>query len=87
MRPINRKPKEIIIMSYITENIPIEADPIEGAHTIGDYENDELQTVTVEYDNGVGTQILYHARPSCKHKIQAQWSGIKCILCNGWYCS
>lgn len=72
---------------YIEENIPIEPDPTEDAYTVGEYDNDELQTIEVEYTNGFSKQILYNARPSCKHKIQAQWSGIKCIVCNGWYCA
>lgn len=29
---------------------------------------------------------LYDADPNCQHEIVAQWSGIKCIKCNGWFC-
>lgn len=72
---------------YIEEEIPIELDPIEDIYTVGEYDNGELQTIEVKYINGFSKQILYNARPSCRHKIQAQWSGIKCIVCNGWYCA
>lgn len=77
---------------YIDEDIPVEEDPCYPAITI-ETENtsDELQTVTVRYVEGTkypgDTQILYHAKPSCKHMIQAQWSGIKCVKCGGWYCA
>lgn len=30
---------------------------------------------------------LYSADPNCNHEIEAQWSGIKCIHCRGWYCA
>lgn len=30
---------------------------------------------------------LYSADPNCEHEIEAQWSGIKCIHCRGWYCA
>lgn len=72
---------------YIEEDMPIEPNPIEDAYTVGDYKNDELQIIEVKYVNGFSKQILYNARPSCRHKIQAQWSGVKCIACNGWYCA
>lgn len=77
---------------YIDEEVPIEEDPCCPAVTI-ECENtsDELQTVTVKYEKDTKhqgqTQLLYHAKPSCKHMVQAQWSGIKCIKCGGWYCA
>lgn len=73
--------------SYINEEIPIEDDPVEEAYTVGDYTSDILQTIKVRYVNSSYEQILFMARPSCKHKIQPQWSGIKCVVCNGWYCT
>lgn len=72
---------------YITGEIPIESGLIRNANTVGEYNSDELQTVKIEYADVLSEQILYNAKPSCKHKIQAQWSGIKCIVCNGWYCA
>lgn len=33
------------------------------------------------------THVLYSADPNCDHEIEPQWSGIKCIHCNGWYCA
>jgi len=30
--------------------------------------------------------ILYDADPDCKHKVEPQWSGVKCSKCNGWFC-
>ena len=72
---------------YLAEEILIEPDPVRDAYTIGEYTNDDMQTIEVEYADGFGKQVLYGAKPSCKHKIQAQWSGIKCTICSGWYCS
>lgn len=31
--------------------------------------------------------VLYAADPECKHRVEAQWSGVKCVKCNGWYCA
>jgi len=31
-------------------------------------------------------QKLYDADPNCKHNIVAQWSGIRCSNCGGWFC-
>jgi len=75
------------MFGYITENLPIEEAQCEDAVTIGKYESDELQTIKVRYCNSSCEQVLYHARPSCAHRIQAQWSGIKCVVCQGWYCA
>lgn len=36
-----------------------------------------IESGLIRNANTVGEQILYNAKPSCKHKIQAQWSGIK----------
>ena len=33
------------------------------------------------------TITLFNADPDCKHYIEVQWSGVKCIKCDGWYCS
>lgn len=30
---------------------------------------------------------LYNADPNCTHRVEAQWSGVKCVKCNGWYCA
>jgi hypothetical protein len=30
---------------------------------------------------------LYDADPNCEHEVVAQWSGVKCSKCSGWYCS
>lgn len=75
------------IPGYIEEDIPIEEAVEEDATTVGGYVTDELQTIYVEYDKSKFIQVLYSGRPSCKHKIQAQWSGIKCTKCGGWYCA
>ena len=29
---------------------------------------------------------LYNADPNCKHNVDAQWSGVKCTKCSGWFC-
>lgn len=29
---------------------------------------------------------LYDANPNCEHEVVAQWSGVKCSKCSGWYC-
>lgn len=75
------------MLGYITENIPIEESSCEDAITVGEYVNDDLQTIKIRYSDSSYEQTLYNAKPSCKHKIQAQWSGIKCVLCCGWYCA
>lgn len=31
-------------------------------------------------------QELWDADPKCEHDVQAQWSGIKCVKCGGWFC-
>ena len=52
-------------------------------------QTDELLKRLNEYSNyGEGKEYdtLYDADPNCKHYIEPQWSGIKCIRCNGWYC-
>lgn len=72
---------------YIDGELLIPDEPTRNATTIGEYENDENQTITFQYDDGLFEQTLYNAKPSCKHKIQAQASGIKCIKCHGWYCA
>lgn len=72
---------------YIDEELEIKEDPIQDAISIGTYETDNLQNVMIEYSDSKFQQILYSARPSCNHKIQAQWSGIKCLVCGGWYCA
>ena len=74
---------------YIEDNVEIEEASIQDATTIGTYANDDLQTIEFKYDkpNSVYAGTLFNARPSCHHKIQAQWSGIKCIACGGWYCA
>ena len=57
------------------------------ATTIGVYNTDKPQTVEIVYDGIETRYVLYDARPSCKHKIQAQLSGgIKCANCGGWFC-
>lgn len=61
--------------------------PFKTATTIGEYDTDKSQTVKVKYDNSGLEYVLWSARPSCKHKIQAQLSGgVKCINCGGWFC-
>jgi hypothetical protein len=30
---------------------------------------------------------LYNAKRTCNHVIELQWSGYKCINCDGWYCA
>lgn len=44
-------------------------------------------TIAFVYPNSDEEHILYCADPNCDHEIQAQWSGIKCIKCGGWYCA
>ena len=57
------------------------------ATTIGLYDTDKLQTIEIKYDGTEIEDVLYNARPSCKHKIQGQLSGgIKCVNCGGWFC-
>jgi hypothetical protein len=57
------------------------------ATTIGLYDTDKLQTIEIKYDGAEIEDVLYNARPSCKHKIQGQLSGgIKCVNCGGWFC-
>lgn len=75
------------MFGYITENIPIEESPCEDAVTVGEYSNNEPQTIKIMYKDSSYEQVLYKGVPSCNHKIQAQWSGIKCKLCGGWYCA
>jgi ribosomal protein L40E len=29
---------------------------------------------------------LYAADPNCKHEVVAEWSGVKCRKCPGWFC-
>lgn len=72
---------------YIDEELEIKEDPVQDAISIGTYETDNLQNVMIEYSGSKFQQILYNAKPSCNHKIQAQWSGIKCLICGGWYCA
>lgn len=74
---------------YITDEIEMPNEPTWNATSIGEYSTDNKQIVTVVYDDGYSCMehILYDAKPSCKHKIQPQWSGIKCIKCGGWYCA
>lgn len=55
------------------------------AETIGTHDKKRC-TIQVRYRNGF-KQILYNADPICKHLIKPQWSGIKCIKCDGWYCA
>ena len=58
-----------------------------NAHTIGIYNTDKPQTIKIKYDNTGIEDILWDARPSCQHKIQAQLSGgVKCVNCGGWFC-
>jgi hypothetical protein len=58
-----------------------------SATTIGTYDTDKPQTIKIKYDNTGMEDILWDARPSCKHKIQAQLSGgVKCVNCGGWFC-
>lgn len=57
------------------------------ASTIGEYDTDKRQTIRIKYDDANIEEVLYVARPSCKHKIKAQLSGgIKCVNCGGWFC-
>ena len=57
------------------------------ATTIGVYSTDKLQTIQIKYDDTEIEDVLWDARPSCKHKIQAQLSGgVKCVNCDGWFC-
>lgn len=72
---------------YIDEELEIKEDPVQDAISVGTYETDSLQNVMIEYSGSKFQQILYNASPSCNHKIQAQWSGIKCLVCGGWYCA
>lgn len=57
------------------------------ATTIGFYNTNRPQTVKIKYDDTGIEDVLWSARPNCKHKIQTQPSGgIKCINCGGWFC-
>jgi hypothetical protein len=61
--------------------------PFNMATTIGTYDTDELQTIEIKYDCMGIEAVLWKARPSCRHKVQAQPSGgIKCVKCGGWFC-
>lgn len=41
-----------------------------------------------EYWNGVDSEgVLYGADANCYHQVEAQWSGVKCVKCGGWYCA
>lgn len=78
---------QLNIPGYIEEELPIETEPLRKAHTLGNYSNNERQQIFFEYEGFWGRHILYNARPSCEHEIQAQLSGgIRCIKCGGWYC-
>lgn len=84
------KTKEQLIPGYINEEILIENDIIREAETIGTYENTHVkQAILIKYSKHPTTsyQRLYNASPNCDHLIQAQFSGIKCIKCGGWYCA
>ena len=74
---------------YITENLEIPKEPTKNVTTLGEYPTDKRQSIIFTYDDDLCCieQILYDAIPSCKHQIQAQWSGIKCVRCGGWYCA
>lgn len=60
-------------------------EPVEKAVTVGEYANDERQTIRIKYE---GTDCLYElwqAVPSCKHEIQSRRSGgVRCLKCGGW---
>lgn len=57
------------------------------ATTIGVYGTDKPQTIEIKYDDTEIEDVLYDARPSCKHKIEEKLSGgIKCVNCGGWFC-
>ena len=75
-------------MSYIDEEMPIiESTRISKAKTIRIIEGSSKScTLCIRYDSGI-EGVLYRADPECNHEIQAQWSGIKCIKCGGWYCA
>lgn len=42
---------------------------------------DHYEPVIAGYDGQ-----LYGAAPDCTHEVVAQWSGVKCRLCPGWFC-
>ena len=39
------------------------------------------------YDIEEDRYTLYNADKNCIHQIETQWSGYKCVKCNGWYCA
>ena len=80
--------KEIIkMMACNTVNTVLYTKHFDIATTIGDYDTDNLQTVKIKYDDTGIEDVLWNARPSCKHQIQAQVSGgVKCVNCGGWFC-
>jgi hypothetical protein len=45
------------------------------------------ETIYVKNKNGQNEIFLYDADPYCMHKLDPyQYSGIKCLLCGGWFC-
>lgn len=41
-----------------------------------------LEPVIADYDESK----LFHADPKCGHEVVAQWSGVACRKCSGWFC-
>lgn len=80
--------KEIIkMMACNAINMTLYSKHFDIATTIGDYDTDKPQTIKIKYNNTEIEDVLWDARPSCKHQIQAQPSGgVKCINCGGWFC-
>ncbi len=41
----------------------------------------------IRYQESLNKIELYNADPTCQHHVEAQWSGVKCSKCPGWYCA
>lgn len=75
-----------IVTENETAKLHFDDDVIRDAETVEVY-NELRNDILVRYVDypSAPLQNLANAKPSCKHKIQAQFAGIRCLKCGGWW--
>ena len=76
---LNHGVKYVLIIEKMEEILLVPAMDTELNVTTKSYEEEMLNSY-------MGPHLI-NAEENCDHHIEAQWSGVKCSLCDGWYCA
>lgn len=72
--------------AYAVEEMAREAVAVTLSEEAPHFEAQRAEARRLEAVQSELAEQLYDADPNCKHEVVAQWSGVKCKHCPGWFC-